>query len=118
MQGDFGAGGCGKQVDLCIRVGVFEGMYDGEREDQVAYEVQANDQDALRVKALWFERGIVLAQSCQPEQASDDAHEEVYAGAQYAFAGAYACFAQFLVWARREWVTVVVEIVLLLFFCV
>jgi len=69
------------------------------------------------MKAVCCQGRIVFAQSCQPEQASNDAHEEVDTYAQDAFAGTYACFAQFLVWTRREWVAVGVEIVLLLFGC-
>ena len=70
-------GGQRQQVDFRLRIGALQCAHNREREYQVTYEIEANYQNAARMKGRRRQGRIALASSSQPEEAADDAHQQV-----------------------------------------
>ena len=77
VAGYSGTGGQRQQVDFRLRIGALQCAHNREREYQVTYEIEANYQNAARMKGRRRQGRIALASSSQPEEAADDAHQQV-----------------------------------------
>src|SRR3981081_655329 len=106
----FSTGRYGQQIDFCLRIRAFQGAYDGERENQVTNQVQANDQDTFGMESGGRSEGIAVPQSSHPEATTADAQKQVDDRAYDASAGANDGFTHLAARTGRHGIAIVINV--------
>src|SRR5437764_4305285 len=115
VAGYSGTGGQRQQVDFRLRIGALQCAHNREREYQVTYEIEANYQNAARMKGRRRQGRIALASSSQPEEAADDAHQQVDDFPYNAPTRVDNALAALPAGTRCHWISVVVDVTQLFF---
>src|SRR6266487_581875 len=98
-----------QQIDLCARVCAFQRMRKRQREHEITNQVEADDQDTLRLEARWPQRLSPLSYTTQLEEDAQHAQQQIDTRAQHTLAAPHRSVAEPSARIRSPWIAILIE---------